>query len=248
MRISRRCTSTSCRRPRPDFSRPSGLTSATGRERALEEDLIELREAHGASLLVSLVGDGELEHLGIESFEARVRACGLDLVRFPIADFSTPNALSELEAVVAEIVARARGGETVVIHCWAGLGRTGLVVACCLVLLGRAPEEAIAIVRRHRPGAVEDSDQEECVAELAAVVRARPPAPWPPLATRDGVSIPIRLTFRDGRWLLARVARAPRRGEVLRVKIDGTESFLFVEQLALTRPYGYPGMALSVAP
>ncbi len=149
---------------------PIGLTIAPGRHGSLEEDLRDLRATHRAGLLVSLVGDAELEHLGITGFEEKVRASGIDLVRFPIADFSTPNSLDDLAALVATIVARARSGETVVVHCWAGLGRSGLVVACCLATLGREPRDAIALVRRYRRGAVEDSDQEECVAELAALV------------------------------------------------------------------------------
>jgi atypical dual specificity phosphatase len=49
------------------------------------------------------------------------------------------------------------------VHCGAGLGRTGTVVAAWLVRRGRSAREAIAEVRRVRPGSVETREQEEAV-------------------------------------------------------------------------------------
>jgi atypical dual specificity phosphatase len=54
-------------------------------------------------------------------------------------------------------------GAAVAVHCGAGLGRTGTLVACYLVAGGLSAEDAIAKVRRLRPGSIETAEQEAAV-------------------------------------------------------------------------------------
>ena len=53
-----------------------------------------------------------------------------------------------------------------VLHCRGGIGRTGTIAARLLVEFGVAPEEAIRMVRRARPGTIETPAQEEYVLRL----------------------------------------------------------------------------------
>lgn len=52
-------------------------------------------------------------------------------------------------------------GRKIAVHCHAGLGRTGLSIACFFVFSGlhESPEEAISATRRQRAGAVQTSKQ-----------------------------------------------------------------------------------------
>jgi atypical dual specificity phosphatase len=47
------------------------------------------------------------------------------------------------------------------------MGRTGVVLACYLVAKGQTPQNAIARVRRLRPGSIETDEQEQSVIEFA---------------------------------------------------------------------------------
>jgi len=55
-----------------------------------------------------------------------------------------------------------------VVHCLAGLGRTGTVAACLLVTRGRTAGESIAAVRAVRPGSVQSQAQADFVEAFAA--------------------------------------------------------------------------------
>lgn len=62
----------------------------------------------------------------------------------------TPETVREL----AEWVVVRRQSGSVLVHCQAGLNRSGLIVGASLVLLGSTPDEAIALMRAKRSPAV----------------------------------------------------------------------------------------------
>lgn len=58
------------------------------------------------------------------------------------------------------------GGEGVLVHCMGGTGRTGTVLVCALRYLGRSADEAIGLVRSHRPAWPESPWQETIARDL----------------------------------------------------------------------------------
>jgi protein-tyrosine phosphatase len=144
-----------------------GLTILPGRRdraRDAASDIARL-SAERVTDVLCLLPDGELAAYGVPDLLARYRMAGLGVRQAPIADQSVPT-LAEAKAIVAWLQLRLAAGGRVVIHCAAGLGRSGTIAACLLRAEGILADDAIARVRHARgPRAVETEEQ-------AAFVRA----------------------------------------------------------------------------
>jgi atypical dual specificity phosphatase len=90
----------------------------------------------------------------------------LAYLHLPIEDLNPPS-LQQAQEAVQFIKEQNEKGHPVLVHCGAGMGRTGTILACYLVGQGRTAQEAIDEVRRVRPGSVETEEQEQLVFKLA---------------------------------------------------------------------------------
>src|SRR5262245_25719302 len=73
----------------------------------------------------------------------------------------------QLDLGVAAICQALGRGEPVAVHCGAGLGRAGTLLAAYLVSQGCEAEAAIQRVREARPGSIETLEQEQAVRDYA---------------------------------------------------------------------------------
>ena len=133
-----------------------GLLGAMARPAAADE-LVWLRN-QGVQLIIALTEEPPPRNW--------VEEAGLLLFHVPIEDMEPPTQ-EQLDRCVSAI-ARANSQQMgVVVHCGAGLGRTGTVLAAYLVSKGMSTAEALARIRRLRPGSIETEAQGEAVAEFA---------------------------------------------------------------------------------
>jgi len=68
-------------------------------------------------------------------------------ISFPIRDFSVPDDRDAYLRLVKETANNIKRGESVLVHCAAGIGRTGMFAACVLLALGIKKPDALALVR-----------------------------------------------------------------------------------------------------
>ena len=135
---------------------PSSILAGSGRPgryTSLDIDLLFLREK-GIEVIVSL--------LETTINLAEYRAAGFDVHHFPVEDFTAP-ALEQVVESCGIIEVSLAEGRRVLVHCNAGIGRTGAILACSLVRRGDSPEEAVRRVRLLRPYSLETSTQVEIV-------------------------------------------------------------------------------------
>jgi protein-tyrosine phosphatase len=113
----------------------AGLEDAPGTIRNLASS--------GVTLFVDLTQTGELE-----PYEVLIDPPARYVNR-PIVDFSIPTR-DGLVAILDEIDAELQAGGVVFVHCWAGCGRTGVVVGSWLVRHGLDPNAALDRIAKAR--------------------------------------------------------------------------------------------------
>jgi atypical dual specificity phosphatase len=145
------------------MSRPDGFTwiekpllAALAQPSAAEE-LAWLRQ-QGIQLLISLTEDRPRRDW--------VEDAGLLVFHVPVEDMTAPTQ-EELDRCISAIERAMHQQMGVAVHCAAGLGRTGVVLASYFVVKGLSAKNAIARVRRLRPGSIETEEQEAAVEEFA---------------------------------------------------------------------------------
>lgn len=121
------------------------------------EDIAWLRR-HGIEVLISLTESPAPRHW--------VNDAGIMLVHEPVPDMNAPSE-EQLEKIITTIQQANAANLGAAVHCAAGRGRTGTVVAAYFVTKGLTAQEAIDTTRRLRPGSIETHAQEDAVIAFA---------------------------------------------------------------------------------
>ena len=138
----------------------------------LRDELAAWR-AQGADIVVSLLSEDEMHHLGLTREPALCREVGLDFRQFPISDHGLPDSVEAFLELVGELHAESRRDRAIVAHCFAGIGRSTLVAASLLVRAGLDLTEALKRISGSRGFTVPDTPaQIQWLGSLEARLRA----------------------------------------------------------------------------
>lgn len=132
----------------PDTARGAlWLHSMPGRREAWRDFIADAQHAR-LGLIVCLTPRHELASLS-PAYDAALRADALPTRwrHLPMRDFGLAENVADFRAGIVTLASELAGGEVVLLHCAAGIGRTGTAAACLLKSLGLPHDEALQRIR-----------------------------------------------------------------------------------------------------
>lgn len=133
------------------------LSPLPGRTRHYHADWQRLMEWR-PDLVMSMTTQAEMDRKGAGTLGADLANAGIGWLHLPIADFGVPQDLDwpKVRDRVLDVLA---GKGRVLVHCFGGCGRSGMMVLRLMIAGGEAPDAALARLRQVRPCAVETEAQ-----------------------------------------------------------------------------------------
>ena len=134
----------------------------------------------GLRLVVSLLEDHEAFELGLADEKELCEKHGLKFVSYPIPDRGLPPTVSGFSDLTRTIYHESAGGHSTVVHCRAGIGRTGLVAAGVLVHAAFGVDEAFEHISQRRGVEVPDTQEQRdwLLSNYNEVVKRDEPPGW----------------------------------------------------------------------
>jgi protein-tyrosine phosphatase len=104
----------------------------------------------GITLVVSLLEPNEARDLGLEAERSEVKALAMEFMSFPIPDMGLPPSIEDFASITRLLCKQISAGINTLVHCRAGIGRSGLFAAGVLLHTGMDPDQAFTHVSRMR--------------------------------------------------------------------------------------------------
>ncbi len=138
------------------------LHSIPGRNESWDEFVYGLKEM-SIDVLVNLVPLKEIKYVYPDYYkQISEGSLPTEYKYFPITDYSAPSSdeRTEYKEFISSILKLIRNDKRILIHCGAGIGRTGTVAACILLKAGLSLEKSMEIVDLAGSGAEVDEQLE----------------------------------------------------------------------------------------
>lgn len=143
------------------FIHPERRMNGGGTLEDYTDDLLTLHRA-GICAVVSL--------LNLPSDESIYREAGFSFICLPVPDGGAPT-VDQAAEFVRFVTENRMKNQAVAVHCEAGLGRTGTMLAVYLISTGKTATEAIHMIRAVEKSAVETERQIQFLQNYAASIK-----------------------------------------------------------------------------
>ncbi len=111
----------------------------------------------GVDQVISLLEPSEASALGLDGERVAVKLHGMRFLSYPIHDMGLPPSVQGFADATRRVYRQVGGGVDTVVHCRAGIGRSGLFAAGVLLHAGYAADAAFARVSEVRGIAVPET-------------------------------------------------------------------------------------------
>lgn len=116
--------------------------------------------AQGVRQVISLLDADEARELGLENEAELVHEQSMDFVSFPIPDMGLPRSVEDFASLSNNLFHQVEVGINTLIHCRAGIGRSGLLASAVLLHGGRNVQQAFVRVSHMRGCRVPETPQQ----------------------------------------------------------------------------------------
>lgn len=137
-----------------------GICPLPGRYSSIESDLATIL-TWAPDKILSMTEQFEMDAAGAGELGQRFAARGIEWIHFPVRDYGGPadEQAKSWPAISQLLHDSLAGGGSVLLHCFGGQGRSGMIALRLLAERGEEPAEALSRIRAIRPGAVETDEQ-----------------------------------------------------------------------------------------
>jgi protein-tyrosine phosphatase len=115
----------------------------------------------GILQIVSLLETHEEIEVGLVNEKVITEKNGMEFLSYPIKDRGLPNSIEEFSRLTKRLYHQIAGGKNTVVHCRAGIGRTGIFAAGVLLHCGFKPEDAFSLISKRRGVHVPDTEEQK---------------------------------------------------------------------------------------
>jgi protein-tyrosine phosphatase len=125
----------------------------------LEEEIIKLKKQNIGSW-VSLLEQQEINELGLRNQQTLCFKHELEYINFPIVDRNIPEKGNKIDSLIDQLYQKIQTGNSVVIHCRMGIGRSSIIAGCILLKAGFKTDQILQKITSARGLKVPDTDQQ----------------------------------------------------------------------------------------
>ena len=117
-------------------------------------------KAAGVDVVVSLLEAEEAAYIGLGDEAGLAASAGIEFLHLPVIDHGVPASHGPVIAMSSKITQRLADGKGVAVHCFAGLGRSPLLIAAVMIDSGYGAIDACDLISVARGRGVPERNEQ----------------------------------------------------------------------------------------